>query len=88
LEWSVVFLVWLVEGRFPSQRSLAESGGEGEEEERRLFYVAVTRARDELFLCYPRFASDRGGRTMIQHASRFVSELCGEGLEEIETEEW
>jgi len=87
LEWSAVFLIWLVDGRFPSQRSLAELGGEGEEEERRLFYVAVTRARDELYLCYPRFANDRGGREMIQHASRFVSELGGEGLEEIETEE-
>ena len=79
LEWPVVFIIWLAEGRFPSVRSLTESGGEGEEEERRLFYVAVTRARDELYLCYPRFAADRGGKEMIQRPSRFIAELSGEG---------
>ncbi len=87
LEWSVVFIIWLAEGRFPSLRSLTESGGEGEEEERRLFYVAVTRARDELYLCYPRFASDRGGRETIQRPSRFISELPGEGYERLDPEE-
>jgi DNA helicase-2/ATP-dependent DNA helicase PcrA len=84
LEWSVVFILWLAEGRFPSLRSLAESGGDGEEEERRLFYVAVTRARDELYLCYPRFAAERGGRTMIQRPSRFISELYGKGYERLQ----
>jgi DNA helicase-2/ATP-dependent DNA helicase PcrA len=88
LEWSVVFIIWLAEGRFPSLRSLTESGGEGEEEERRLFYVAVTRARDELYLCYPRFAADRGGRETTQHPSRFISELPGEGYEKVDPEEW
>jgi DNA helicase-2/ATP-dependent DNA helicase PcrA len=86
LEWSVVFIIWLAEGRFPSIRSLTESGGDGEEEERRLFYVAVTRARDELYLCYPRFAADRGGREMIQHPSRFISELRGRGYERLDLE--
>jgi DNA helicase-2/ATP-dependent DNA helicase PcrA len=81
LEWSVVFIIWLAEGRFPSLRSITASGGEGEEEERRLFYVAVTRAKDELYLCYPRFAPDRGGREMIMHPSRFISELSGKGYE-------
>jgi DNA helicase-2/ATP-dependent DNA helicase PcrA len=88
LEWSAVFIIWLAEGRFPSLRSLTDSGGEGEEEERRLFYVAVTRARDELYLCYPRFASDRGGRETIQRPSRFISELPGEGYEKVDLEEW
>ena len=46
LEWKIVFLIWLSDGRFPSARSLRDP--EGEEEERRLFYVALTRARDEL----------------------------------------
>jgi len=87
LEWSVVFVIWLAEGRFPSIRSLAESGGEGEEEERRLFYVAVTRARDELYLCYPRFAADRGGREMIQRPSRFISELRGIEYERLDLDE-
>jgi DNA helicase-2/ATP-dependent DNA helicase PcrA len=88
LEWSVVFIIWLAEGRFPSLRSLSESGGEGEEEERRLFYVAVTRARDELYLCYPRFAPDRGGREMIQRPSRFISELSGKGYERLATDDF
>jgi DNA helicase-2/ATP-dependent DNA helicase PcrA len=87
LEWSAVFIIWLAEGRFPSIRSLSDSGGEGEEEERRLFYVAVTRARDKLYLCYPRFASDRGGRDMIQQPSRFISELRGEGYERADPDE-
>jgi DNA helicase-2/ATP-dependent DNA helicase PcrA len=84
LEWSVVFIIWLAEGRFPSLRSLAESGGDGEEEERRLFYVAVTRARDKLYLCYPRFAAERGGRAVIQRPSRFISELSEEGYERLD----
>jgi DNA helicase-2/ATP-dependent DNA helicase PcrA len=88
LEWSVVFIIWLAEGRFPSIRSLSESGGEGEEEERRLFYVAVTRARDELYLCYPRFAADRGGRELFQRPSRFISELRGGGYERLDLEEF
>ena len=88
LEWPVVFIIWLAEGRFPSIRSLSESGGEGEEEERRLFYVAVTRARDELYLCYPRFAADRGGREMIQRPSRFIAELGGSGYERLGVEEF
>ena len=87
LEWSVVFIIWLAEGRFPSVRSLLESGGEGEEEERRLFYVAITRARDKLFLCYPRFAPDRGRREMIQRPSRFIAELSGVGYERFNPDE-
>lgn len=51
LEWDTVFILHLAEGSFPSRRSMAEAGGM--EEERRLFYVAVTRARRRLFLTYP-----------------------------------
>ncbi len=50
LEWDTVFILHLAEGSFPSRRAIAE---EGMEEERRLFYVAVTRARNHLFLTYP-----------------------------------
>ncbi|MDP3793489.1 MAG: ATP-dependent helicase, partial [Candidatus Uhrbacteria bacterium] len=51
LEWDTVFLIHLAERSFPNQYALAEDGGL--EEERRLFYVAVTRARHQLFLTYP-----------------------------------
>ncbi len=73
LEWRVVFLIWAADGRFPSARSLREL--EGEEEERRLFYVALTRARDELYVCYPLIESDRGRQTLVQRPSRFVVEV-------------
>jgi len=51
LEWSVVFIIWVMEGRFPS--SQAYSDPSALEEERRLMYVAATRAKDELVLSYP-----------------------------------
>lgn len=51
LEWDAVFVIHLVDTAFPNRRALGEEGGM--EEERRLFYVAVTRARRELFLVYP-----------------------------------
>ena len=51
LEWPVVFIIWVMEGRFPS--SQAYSDPSALEEERRLMYVAATRAKDELILCYP-----------------------------------
>ncbi|MBK9313475.1 MAG: UvrD-helicase domain-containing protein [Acidobacteria bacterium] len=73
LEWRVVFLVWAADGRFPSGRSLREP--EGEEEERRLFYVALTRAQDELYVCYPLIDTDRSRQTVLQRPSRFVTEV-------------
>ncbi len=51
LEWRAVFVVWLADGRFPSAQALKDPAGE--EEERRLFYVACTRAKDELYLVLP-----------------------------------
>ncbi len=73
LEWQVVFLIWAADGRFPSGRSLREP--EGEEEERRLFYVALTRAKDELYVCYPLIESDRARQTVLQRPSRFIIEV-------------
>jgi DNA helicase-2/ATP-dependent DNA helicase PcrA len=69
LEWRTVFMIWLAEGRFPSARA------EDIEEERRLFYVGCTRAKDELYLCYPLVARDRYRVDVITEPSRFVSEL-------------
>ena len=51
LEWDAVFVINLTDGAFPHPRALGEEGGL--EEERRLFYVAATRARRQLFLTYP-----------------------------------
>ena len=53
----------------------------GEEEERRLFYVAVTRARQELYLVFPVMARDRGGMDLLMEPSRFVRELPGDSYE-------
>lgn len=85
LEWKVVFVIGLNEGAFPSHRS-AESPG-GVEEERRLFYVAVTRACDELILTYPnmRTVGNYGG-DMFQRPSRFLDELPMEVYERWEVE--
>jgi DNA helicase-2/ATP-dependent DNA helicase PcrA len=51
LEWPVVFIIWVMEGRFPSAK--AYSNPLDLEEERRLMYVAATRAKDQLIMCYP-----------------------------------
>ena len=74
LEYSVVFLLGLADGMFPLRRAI-EAGDV--EEERRLFYVAVTRARDELYLCFPKMNA-RGGPAMLQTPSRFLQELPDE----------
>ena len=53
----------------------------GEEEERRLFYVAITRAMQELYLVFPVMARDRGGMDILMEPSRFVRELPGDVYE-------
>jgi DNA helicase-2/ATP-dependent DNA helicase PcrA len=80
LEWSRVFIPRLIEDGFPSARSLAEPGGE--DEERRIFYVGVTRAMDELTLTYP-LLLQRPGRsgTLVAAPSRFLSEVPDEWYE-------
>lgn len=135
LEWRIVFVIWLADGRFPSQRALRVPGGivriadrthvheefaalleaenllpdeapvssvtplppregraasdesaleiviPGEEEERRLFYVAVTRAKQELYLVHPVMARDRAGMDILMEVSRFIRELPGDVYE-------
>lgn len=73
LEWPVVFGLWLAEGRFPTTQSLRLN--EELEEERRLFYVAATRAADELYLCYPTIEEGRDGPTHLLRPSRFLAEI-------------
>ena len=74
LEWRVVFVLWLSDGLFPSARAIEETAG-GEQEERRLFYVSVTRAKDRLYLCSPKMRSDRSGAMQYYTVSRFVKEI-------------
>jgi DNA helicase-2/ATP-dependent DNA helicase PcrA len=78
LEFDVVFVIMLCDGLFPSARS-AEST-EGEEEERRLFYVSITRAKNELYLSYPTVRGGFGasGVDTYQSPSRFLSEIPAE----------
>jgi len=73
LEWRAVFLIWLADGRFPSAPALRVP--DGEEEERRLFYVAVTRAKDELYLTYPMMQEERDQARLLLRPSRFLDEL-------------
>jgi DNA helicase-2/ATP-dependent DNA helicase PcrA len=80
LEFDVVFTIMLCDGLFPSARSMESA--EGEEEERRLFYVAITRAKNELYLCYPliRASFSKSGGDGMQQPSRFLSEIPGDLL--------
>jgi DNA helicase-2/ATP-dependent DNA helicase PcrA len=81
LEFSVVFVIMLCDGLFPSARSLERL--DSEEEERRLFYVAVTRAKNELYLSYPIFrpAAAYSGDA-FQQPSRFLRDIPPELQEE------
>lgn len=72
LEWKAVFMIWAAEGKFPSPRSLKEI--DSEEEERRLWYVSLTRAKDELYITYPLMMTDYNRQTVLQKPSRFVTE--------------
>jgi DNA helicase-2/ATP-dependent DNA helicase PcrA len=74
LEYAAVFIIGLADGMFPLRRAI-EAGDV--EEERRLFYVAVTRARDELYLCFPK-VNMRGGPAMVLSPSQFIQELSPE----------
>jgi DNA helicase II / ATP-dependent DNA helicase PcrA len=73
LEWPVCFVLGLVDGRFPSSQSVRNP--RELEEERRLFYVAATRAADELYLCYPTIEDGCDGPCRLLRPSRFLVEL-------------
>ena len=80
LEYDVVFLIGAADGQFPGRRAI-ESGDV--EEERRLFYVAVTRAKNELYISYPKVASRAGPGGMMLNPSRFLDELPEDLYEEL-----
>jgi DNA helicase-2/ATP-dependent DNA helicase PcrA len=84
LEWSRVFIPRLVEESFPSARAIREPGGE--DEERRVFYVGVTRAMDELFLTYPLILTRPGRSNILATPSRFLTEIDSTLIERVAVE--
>ena len=81
LEWQCVFVIWIVDGRFPSVYSFSED--EGLEEERRLFYVSVTRAKRHLYLTYPINVFDRGSGMVLSKPSRFLDPVAPRLLDQL-----
>ena len=77
LEWHSVFLIWALDGRFPSHHSLERP--DALEEERRLMYVAATRARENLYITYPAQVFDRSTQSYLYKPSRFLEHI-GEDL--------
>lgn len=71
LEFPVVFVLGLAEGLLPLKRAIEEGDVE---EERRLLYVAVTRAMEELYLCFPRVSAS-GGPPQLLEPSRFLTSI-------------
>lgn len=73
LEWHTVFLIYALDGMFPSSRA---AGSEAElEEERRLMYVGCTRAKVNLIITYPMGVYDRESGMVLTKPSRFIEEL-------------
>jgi DNA helicase-2/ATP-dependent DNA helicase PcrA len=70
LEWHTVFVIWALDGRFPSIHSFFKE--EELEEELRLMYVAATRARENLFFIYPGQVYDRASGILLSRPSRFL----------------
>jgi DNA helicase-2/ATP-dependent DNA helicase PcrA len=73
LEWQCVFVIWVVDGKFPSLYSFVTD--EELEEERRLFYVAVTRAKRYLYLTYPINVFDKGSGLLLSKPTRFLDHV-------------
>jgi DNA helicase II / ATP-dependent DNA helicase PcrA len=91
LEWQAVFLIWLVDGQFPNGRILENDDLATLEEERRLFYVALTRAKDELYLTYPMMNPKSYTGDIICRPSRFLEDFPLDLIEEWqvgESETW
>ncbi|MEP6691534.1 MAG: ATP-dependent helicase, partial [Gemmatimonadaceae bacterium] len=82
-EWDAVFVIWAVDGWFPSSRALKND--EETEEERRLMYVATTRARDHLVVAYPLnvYSSRHGSDYSMDQVSRFIDRGVREKMRRI-----
>ena len=73
LEWHTVFIIWTLDGRFPSLHAL--NNPESLEEERRLMYVASTRAKEKLFFVHPTYIYDRSSSMILNDPSCFIDVL-------------
>ncbi len=80
LEWHTVFIIWALDGRFPSSQSILKQ--EDLEEELRLMYVAATRARENLYFTYPEQIYDRSVGVMLNRPSRFIDMIPASILEQ------
>ncbi|MHC4558581.1 MAG: 3'-5' exonuclease, partial [Planctomycetota bacterium] len=85
LEWAIIFIPWLSDGRFPTD--FAINTQEELEEERRVLHVAVTRAKDEIYLIIPQFYRNRSHSLIMMKPSRFLIELSDDLTEPMELEE-
>ena len=79
LEWHSVFIIWALDGKFPSVYSM--SADDELEEERRLFYVAITRAKQNLYVSYPVDVYDKSSGMVLSKPSRFLDEVRQDCLE-------
>lgn len=80
LEWHTVFIIWALNGRFPSMRALHNQ--KELEEELRLMYVAATRAKENLFFTYPVQVYDRGSGMILNRPSCFIDDIPNDILAE------
>jgi DNA helicase II / ATP-dependent DNA helicase PcrA len=82
-EWDAVFVIWAVDGWFPSARCL--NNDEETEEERRLMYVALTRARNHLSVTYPlnAYSSRRGADYSLDQLCRFIDREVRDNMERV-----
>ena len=82
-EWDAVFIIWAVDGWFPSARCLGSL--EEAEEERRLMYVAMTRARNHLSISYPlnAYSTRRGADYSLDQLSRFIDRGIRDRMERV-----
>jgi len=81
LEWQCVFVIWVVDGKFPSLYSFVTD--EELEEERRLFYVAVTRAKRHLFMTYPINVFDKSSGMLLSKPTRFLDHISSSMVEHL-----
>ena len=86
LEWHTVFIIWALDGRFPSSHALNRE--EDMEEELRLMYVAATRARENLYFIYPNQVYDRSLGIVLNRPSRFIDMISDSVLEKQTAGHW